>query len=67
MIGLSVNVSQGADLFVNVMHFVDRSLVQRNPDYETPKVTFDILNNMYYSGIQSYYSASRYYIVLFSE
>ena len=51
MLELTVAVPQGADLFVNVMHFVNRSLIKTNLVNGTLTETLEILNNMYYSGI----------------
>ena len=66
MIGLVIDVPQGADLFVNVMHFVNRSLLQTNLSNGTILETEEIVNNMYYSGMKKFDSYTVYRQCIYS-
>ena len=53
MIGMSVNVPQGADLFVNVMHYLNHSLVNVTQSNGSITQVEEITNSMFYSGVCS--------------
>lgn len=51
MIGISVIVPQGADLFVNVMHFLNHSLMNITLNNGLVEQVDEITNNLFYSGM----------------
>ena len=51
MIGMSVNVPQGADLFVNVMHYLNHFLMNVTLSNGSITQVEEITKSMFYSGV----------------